>query len=263
MYCPEGFTTLHEIFDIFKEYSWRNTPPSKDLHAERAARSETAAQGSEVSPAIDTGTPHDETEAYAKWLMLAFMHEYGEGIRIALPSGSVATVWRWVFALTHPVFKAEDWNDDTDYSSFPDQRKRRLNVMANLMPHIDETAFTIDCRRGNDRSIEAGLQLVHGCPLCVKMGLFPVNFELVDHLEGLLKAQRSDEQPSVLMARNDPRVASIIRLVEQSRVTRDQAKACLGNDLKAEEWRALWREAGRLRPDLRLNVPGPKGPRRS
>lgn len=263
MYCPEGFITLYAVYDIFREYSWTNTPPSLELVADQKLRLCNPSLLDEVRTVADARTPVEEAEAYAKWLILSFIHEYTDEIRVALPSGNLVTIWRWIFAIRHPVFGPGDWDDDVDDWSFPQERQRRLNILSNILVHIEEMAFTIHCTRGNDPAVEIGLRHVHGCPLCVRKCLFPLGFDLVAHLEGKLKIRRLGYLEHAVKAKDDPLVAKIIDFVERTKATRDQTKAALGPDLKAEFWRALWREAARLRPDLRLNVPGPKGTRRS
>jgi hypothetical protein len=196
--------------------------------------------------------------------MLAFLEIYGDDIRVALPSGYVVKISRWALAGRFSSFASEDWLDFNEYWYFPKQRFARLAVLKNELRYIDEESFTIDCEKAKILTVRTGMSHIHGCPLCIREGFFPTDYTLVEHVEAALKARLIGEgAPSAFDAKGNPLVEKIIRLVAARGVSRDQAKAMLGQNTKAEEWRALWRQAASQRPDLRLSVPGPKGPRKS
>ena len=253
MFCPEGYISLYDVSAIFDGFAFSQTPRSDDIELQLEGGFD-----------IDTGPPQDEENAYAKWLMLAFLEIYGDDIRVALPSGTVAKISRWALAGRFSSFASEDWLDFNEYWYFPKMRFVRLAVLKNELRYIDEESFTIDCRKAKVLPVQTGLSHIHGCPLCIREGIFPNDYGLVEHVEAALKARLlGDGTTSSFDASGNPLVEKIIRLVASRGVSRDQAKAMLGRNTKAEEWRALWRQAALQRPDLRLSVPGPKGPRKS
>ena len=273
MFCPEGYITLHEVFETLIRESWTNTPRSTELERERSQLIAEQVNGIPGFDEYDFLPPRDEMDAYVRWNMKLFFEIYADEIRVSLPSGGTARVSRQILAPTHSIVDSEDWSEFGIFPSFPDQRPSRLHLWGdepvdleyiefNEIRNVDYPAFTINCTKENDSATEIGLRLINGCPLCVKEHIVSSVLNLSADLENKLRDRLLGSDPP-FAAKGHPLVDQIIQLMETGKFTRDQAKARLGRGIKAAEWRSCWQQASTERPDLRMSVPGPRGAKRS
>lgn len=170
MWCPEGFVTLQEIYDVFILDS-----VEIDLASDRPP----PASGGFW---IDTGTvSQDEMIGYLNWLMGSLLIIFQDDIRACLPTGAVIRLdhrFTWFF------------DDDTQHFSlfcFPDDFAGRVKLKKREFLGVDKkrgwvivdnfTKNLVNIFTGQEESPNFGPVL--GAPLCIRESRLPTSLYLL------------------------------------------------------------------------------------
>lgn len=236
MWCPEGYVTLVDISVQF------------NFDVDAVGPAEGRPKFSEDSSLqIDTGLMDaDELKAFELWRWAAFFEHLGHHVRACLPSGALVKLSRpALFPWGHL------------YRAFPKRYAERLKCKEIFFDFIELPGMV---KTASDLTKIDWARGIEGASLCIAEQDLPVPIhELTDWL--LLASEKHvDEVSTPAIVETDSLAVRIVEAFKSRRVsTKPQAKQMLARDMKWEAWRAEWREAVLLDPDLAK--PGPRGSR--
>lgn len=243
MWCPETYMSLAEIGGAFASA------------AERRIVADIPTIGVERELNIDTDPSDAECEAYVNWLMWRFLELFATKIRVATPAGAVLRVSPSIF-----FSEIDDPFDSNDYGGFPETRKELLRASEMRPPCIvfGEMLVSDSLPRYFPENVRLALRPLANFPLCIQERELPTSVDLlIDRIVHCAKDQGVELDLSKASDNYRQRIQRVIEAWDKKEIyTKGQARELFGKAMKTEEWRAMWSELAKSRPEA--SKPGPR-----
>lgn len=235
MWCPEDYTTLHEVAErIYDEsYDW-----GKRL-------------------CFPVARSADATWAFRKWYLMKLFEVFGSEIRACLPSGNIVKLHPSAYAWT---YLNDDIHDDEllahDFVC-PEKIELLDRIDQSEFLYLDDYHLTM--KKAGEKTVAVSPFLsLDGAALCIHNTIIPrPDQPLVDWL--ILAAREQDEAAGGGLDGYDSRGTpqKIVQAYRTGHVLRrDDAKRIFGRGMKTEVWRSVWAEAVAIDPSI--SRPGPR-----